>query len=138
MMEIDFSPWNQRAWCFQERLLSKRLVHFAESQLYFETIVAGVESDNFLGKKIVGQCDPTSIFTGKEALNAITATSEDETANAVPGFSERAWTEYISNYTRRHLTFGFRQAHGSIECGEIHARFVWPESSSRIFCRPMD
>ena len=33
---IDRSPLNQRAWVLQERLLSRRIIHFASNQLYWE------------------------------------------------------------------------------------------------------
>ncbi|OAL48914.1 HET-domain-containing protein [Pyrenochaeta sp. DS3sAY3a] len=34
--ELDRSKWNTRGWVMQERFLSRQLVHYAHSQLYFE------------------------------------------------------------------------------------------------------
>jgi len=34
--EVDSSPLSRRAWAFQERLLSPRILHFAKSQLFWE------------------------------------------------------------------------------------------------------
>ncbi|KAK5737917.1 hypothetical protein LTR17_006357 [Elasticomyces elasticus] len=34
--ELDGSPLNRRGWVFQERLLSRRIIHFAASQVYWE------------------------------------------------------------------------------------------------------
>ena len=34
--EVDDGPLSKRAWAFQERLLSKRIVHFGASSLFFE------------------------------------------------------------------------------------------------------
>jgi hypothetical protein len=34
--EVDASPLSKRAWAFQERLLSKRIVHFGGNYLFFE------------------------------------------------------------------------------------------------------
>ncbi len=33
---VDCSQWNNRGWTFQERFLSKRILHFGEDQIYFE------------------------------------------------------------------------------------------------------
>ncbi len=33
---IEYAPLNRRAWVFQERMVSPRIVHFAENKLYFE------------------------------------------------------------------------------------------------------
>ncbi|EPE30492.1 hypothetical protein GLAREA_03459 [Glarea lozoyensis ATCC 20868] len=35
-VEVDASPLSKRAWAFQERLLSKRIVHFGANYLFFE------------------------------------------------------------------------------------------------------
>ncbi|RMJ10266.1 hypothetical protein CDV36_010103 [Fusarium kuroshium] len=34
--EVDGGPLNQRAWAFQERLLSRRIIHFARNQFYWQ------------------------------------------------------------------------------------------------------
>ncbi|KAF4633316.1 hypothetical protein G7Y89_g4802 [Cudoniella acicularis] len=34
--EVDYSPLSRRAWPFQERLLSRRIVHFTAKSLFFE------------------------------------------------------------------------------------------------------
>ena len=34
--DVDCSPWNSRGWTFQERFLSKRILHFGKDQIYFE------------------------------------------------------------------------------------------------------
>jgi len=33
---IRDSPWNQRAWTYQEGVLSPRCLYFAEGEVYFE------------------------------------------------------------------------------------------------------
>lgn len=33
---IDGSTWNSRAWTYQERLLSNRILHFAQGRLFWE------------------------------------------------------------------------------------------------------
>jgi hypothetical protein len=34
--DIESSRWSQRAWVIQERILSRRIIHFASNQLYWE------------------------------------------------------------------------------------------------------
>lgn len=36
LADVKMSMWNTRAWCFQERLLSQRIVYFGATQLVFE------------------------------------------------------------------------------------------------------
>lgn len=44
--QLDYAPLTTRAWCVQERLLSRRTVHFTEKQLLWEcTTMSGSESD---------------------------------------------------------------------------------------------
>lgn len=50
--DIDLSVWNNRAWCFQERCLSRNILHFGTSQVYLEM------HDGDGGRfDIVAQCD---------------------------------------------------------------------------------
>ncbi|KAF3914415.1 hypothetical protein ABW21_db0208340 [Orbilia brochopaga] len=35
-IEMEDEPVSERAWCFQERVLSRRVLHFAREQMYFE------------------------------------------------------------------------------------------------------
>jgi len=35
---VEFAPLNKRAWVLQERLLSPRIIHFSETQVFFECL----------------------------------------------------------------------------------------------------
>lgn len=35
-LDIEYSWWNCRGWTFQERLLSRRILHFCSTRMYFE------------------------------------------------------------------------------------------------------
>lgn len=46
---IQDSPWNQRGWTFQERLLSRRCLIFAEGQVYFQCRSTVISQHIFTG-----------------------------------------------------------------------------------------
>jgi len=46
--EVDEGPLNQRAWVLQERVLSRRIIHFSAKQTYWEC-AKGVLYENFTG-----------------------------------------------------------------------------------------
>ena len=48
--DIMFSPWSQRAWTYQEGLLSRRLIVFYRDQAYFECT-------RHCGSESLGSCD---------------------------------------------------------------------------------
>lgn len=37
-VKMEHEPLSDRAWCFQERVLSSRILHFASDQMFFECI----------------------------------------------------------------------------------------------------
>ncbi|KAL7928733.1 heterokaryon incompatibility domain-containing protein [Trichoderma chlorosporum] len=47
---IEDSVWNQRAWTFQERLLSRRCLIFTKGQVYFQCRSTGMSEDIFADK----------------------------------------------------------------------------------------
>ncbi|UKZ83903.1 hypothetical protein TrVFT333_011718 [Trichoderma virens FT-333] len=47
---IEDSVWNQRAWTFQERLLSRRCLIFTKGQVYFQCRSTGMSEDIFVDK----------------------------------------------------------------------------------------
>ncbi|OAL29742.1 hypothetical protein AYO20_09034 [Fonsecaea nubica] len=49
-IEMSSEPLSARAWCFQERVLSRRVLHFATDQMYFECN-AGFQSEDGLHLK---------------------------------------------------------------------------------------
>jgi len=44
-MDVENSEWNRRAWTFQERILSSRVLHFAKNKLYFECCSGDTDED---------------------------------------------------------------------------------------------
>lgn len=87
--ELTDSTWNSRAWCFQERILSQRIVYFGETQLYLE---AKNESNE---RTITPEFDWRPNFF------------EDHVTRSMDiAYSADQWMEYVSQYSRRELTKG--------------------------------
>lgn len=53
-MGIKSSAWDQRAWTFQERLLSKRCLIFTEGRVYFQCLSTGMSEDIFADREGAG------------------------------------------------------------------------------------
>jgi Heterokaryon incompatibility protein (HET) len=65
-MDVESSEWNQRAWTFQERILSSRVLHFAKNKLYFECCSGDTDEDRTPSRRPI--YDYT--FTGDTTLLA--------------------------------------------------------------------
>ncbi|KAK6074289.1 hypothetical protein SCUP234_08339 [Seiridium cupressi] len=53
-MYIRSSEWNERAWTFQERLLSRRCLIFTNSRVYFQCRSTGMSEDIYADRKGAG------------------------------------------------------------------------------------
>lgn len=59
-VEMFNEPLTDRAWCFQERVLSRRVLHFTRAQMYFECLQGTLGEDGLT-------LSYRSTHTGKEA-----------------------------------------------------------------------
>jgi hypothetical protein len=50
-VEMKSEPLSKRGWAFQERVLSRRTVHFASDQIYFECMTRFVSEDGLVHKE---------------------------------------------------------------------------------------
>lgn len=57
--QVDQSPLSGRAWAFQERMLSRRMIHFGTSMIFFECATL-----------FASEQQPTGIYDGKDILAA--------------------------------------------------------------------
>ena len=126
--DLDQSPLNKRAWTLQERLLSKRILHCCEGQLYWECQTsciseAGLEVPPFLGLPRILDQDrgEKDIFANLQSpywkwmrlLEVYTErdlTKDHDKLPALSGlaseFAKRTGDEYLAGIWRRFLPTG--------------------------------
>jgi hypothetical protein len=80
---VQSSTWNSRGWILQERLLSRRVLHFSDGQTFFE-------------------CQRYS--TGEDKVD-LSHHSQKRWGNEARGISaDWSWCLLVEDYTKRHLT----------------------------------
>jgi hypothetical protein len=90
----DSHPWSSRAWTFQERLLSARILYFANGKLFYECSTA----------RFSRSCNsrlPLESFHEDSTIVTKTALQELD-AHALMGM----WYRIVADYSRRYLTKG--------------------------------
>lgn len=90
---VDDAPLNKRAWVFQERLLSPRIVHFAENQLYFECF-------EFRASERFADGIPERLSTSSHRDVLPPSLFDPATKNLTP-----IWDSIVSAYTALALTY---------------------------------
>lgn len=93
-------PLNRRAWAFQERLLSKRILDYGKDQLYWECQQTCFCEDGRQemdeNPSVLEYYKPTSILSATATMPA--------TRQAKQGSLFTDWYNFIQNYCRRQLT----------------------------------
>jgi hypothetical protein len=82
---------NSRGWCLQERILSRRVIHFTKEQLYWECQRSTITEDGM------------SIEDTNE-LKRCLSSSRSEESNALWSRSMRSWHRIVSEYCLRDLS----------------------------------
>jgi hypothetical protein len=93
---VDRGPLNQRGWVFQERLLSKRIVHFTSDRLFWECQQTALEEG--LTKSSTPDRRPMREFHLAN-LRRRTGSSEDR------HWMDDCWRSVVEYYTRTQLTY---------------------------------
>jgi hypothetical protein len=111
--DLDQSPLNQRGWVFQERLLSRRIVHFAASQVYWECQesfaneeggkrlhFAGTSLDRAQWKKNIASLGHLGLMPGRRCRSSY----DDNDNRTSLGSFHAIWMTYVHHYCARKLT----------------------------------
>lgn len=92
LQSVDEAPLNKRAWVFQERLLSPRIIHFSEFSIFFECLEFKA-SERF----------PAGIpprYTTSSLRNLLPRQPEANAAGLL-----KLWESFVSTYTSLGITF---------------------------------
>ncbi len=90
--QIDDSVWNSRGWTLQERILSKRILHFTPELIFYECRTTNWTEDNSPPK------DPTG---GRPWLGYAWG---DYRISDAPNQVVQSWYTIVENYSMRNLT----------------------------------
>jgi hypothetical protein len=95
---VDDSIWNQRAWTYQERLLSQRMVIFTDHQIYFQCDHGRAQGDLNI--------DPHSgKHDCKQPLGADNLGNDDYRIQTVRKLNLLTYSRIVKEYTARSLTY---------------------------------
>jgi Heterokaryon incompatibility protein (HET) len=94
-IEMDTEPLSERGWCFQERVLSRRILHFASDQMYYECM------DGFRGEEGVylpNRYDSVHGYVGSYPSHRHHASTTNRDLDQ--------WHNFLCGYGPRKLTKG--------------------------------
>jgi hypothetical protein len=93
---------NTRAWALQERLLSTRVLHYTDDEVFWECLSSSGRESNT--RQQTGKIDPSSIKNSeggdfKRTLSLVKKMGDDTKADAMT-----TWYRLVTQYSRRALT----------------------------------
>lgn len=113
-VEMFNEPLTDRAWCFQERMLSRRILHFTTPQMYFECLQGTFGEDGLT-------LPYRSTHIGKEA-DMTSAPGERHSRNTTDTLSQ--WTDLLHRYGARKLTYPPDKLPALSAIAEIHQQLL--------------
>ncbi len=133
--DFKTSPLFARAWCFQERLLASRVVHFAESEIVWEcNQQLSCECRGIMTDSLV---ETNGNFKQRQALALRNMKVESRL---------KTWYDVVRAYTARSLSFesdrlpalsGFAQLVSTSEMGRYCAGFWESQMPAALLWRPL-
>jgi hypothetical protein len=102
---FENSPLSRRAWVFQERLLSTRIVHFEHNELFWECLEVSAREGSFVEKAGLWNGDDWNPESLKRCLafdNVINSNSR--VSRLQQDLLIRLWYRVLRHYTTLHVT----------------------------------
>ncbi|OBR04758.1 Heterokaryon incompatibility protein [Colletotrichum higginsianum IMI 349063] len=102
-------PLTKRAWGFQERVLARRVLHFASGQMYWECLEGGFQAEEGLRLPRSLQCvsedaDVTAYARERAADNDTGSRRRRRWAKDEAGADLRSWERMLREYGPREMT----------------------------------
>ncbi|CZR67980.1 uncharacterized protein PAC_17879 [Phialocephala subalpina] len=130
--DVENTAWNQRAWTFQERILSHRVLHFAKNKVYFECRSGDTDEEGAPPRRSI--YDPS--FSGDSTLLARTLGYFEHFKSHGPRQQDlvyKAYYELAELYSKRKLSFNSDRARAfsaivgnfGLLLGSGHCRGLW-------------
>jgi hypothetical protein len=112
--DVVGSTWNQRGWCLQELVLSKRLLHFCKNKVYFECRAILASEENELSQRSSRTANTTDSSSTLRLLPLDVAQEREILKRDAHGevltvlseeILEQRWETILTQYSRRQLTY---------------------------------
>ncbi|KAI1734934.1 heterokaryon incompatibility protein-domain-containing protein [Xylaria scruposa] len=118
--DVQVGPLSQRGWTLQERILSRRLLHFGTDQLHWEcqTVTASEKNPFAAAETVRPGIDPATVFRSRQVYGMMGLGDLIDDNNATQKISSRygsqspghvqatisAWQTLVSAYSKRAIT----------------------------------
>jgi hypothetical protein len=129
------APLNSRAWVFQERLLSKRILHFARNELLWECSTCSERERGFLKPPSFPQNEPVHGDSPRLKQMLVELNSENMLG---------LWKRIVELYTQRHITISSDKLSALSGVAELFQKVdnfrytagIWVEDLSQLLWSP--
>ena len=101
--EFRDAPLNKRAWVLQERLLSTRILHYSDKEMFWECQTCSARESSSLTSDV--KTDPETVITSEGGdFKRVLSYLDENTLSVIDG-SFVTWYRLVTNFSRRAITF---------------------------------